>query len=95
MSVYFIAHIGINDLPEYEKYLERCDEVFACYGGEYLAVDENPVVLEGDWPYTKTVLIRFPDKEKFYRWYESPEYQSILKHRLKAAKCDTVLIEGK
>ena len=95
MSAYFVAHIGITDFAEYEKYLEHCDEVFACYGGEYLAVDDNPVVLEGDWAYTKTVLIRFPNEVEFRRWYESPDYQDILKYRLQAAKCDTVLIKGK
>jgi uncharacterized protein (DUF1330 family) len=95
MSVYFVAHIGINDFEGYEKYLARCDEVFAHYGGEYLAVDDNPDVLEGDWSYTKTVLIRFPDEVEFRRWYESPEYQNILKYRLRAGKCDTVLVKGK
>ena len=94
MSVYFVTQICIDDFVEYEKYLERCDEVFGRYGGEYLAVDENPDLLEGDWPYTKTVLIRFPDEMEFRRWYDSSEYQNILKHRLRAAKCNTVLIKG-
>ena len=29
--------------------------------GKLLAVDEVPTVKEGDWPYTRTVLIEFPD----------------------------------
>ena len=95
MSVYFFANIKINDLEEYQKYLDACDEVFDQYNGEYLAVDSAPVVLEGEWRYTRAVLIKFLSEEDFSRWYQSTEYQMILKHRLKAAICDTVLISGK
>lgn len=94
MSVYFIANIKIHDAQEYEKYLNGCDEVFAKYKGEYLAVDESPVVLEGEWNYTKVVLIRFANDADLRQWYESDEYQQILKHRLSGATCDTVVAHG-
>jgi uncharacterized protein (DUF1330 family) len=95
MSAYFIANIRIHDEQEYEKYLKDVDEVFAKFGGEYLALDENPEVLEGTWDYTKAVLIRFPDKQELKRWYESEEYQRILKYRLGSAGCDTIIVQGK
>ncbi len=94
MSVYFIANIHIHDDGEYEKYRKDVDEVFSRYRGEYLALDDAPVVLEGDWDYTRAVLIRFPDREALDAWYFSPEYQRILQHRLKGARCDTIVIEG-
>ena len=49
MSVYFVAQIKVNDEKEYERYLEKCDEVFEKYNGEYLAADLNPEILEGKW----------------------------------------------
>ena len=45
--------------------------------------------------YTRAVLIRFDSKDDFETWYQSDEYQGILKHRLSAAECDTILIRGK
>jgi uncharacterized protein (DUF1330 family) len=30
------------------------------YSGKLLAVDEASTVKEGDWPYTRTVLVEFP-----------------------------------
>jgi len=54
MKHYFIAKIKITDPSEYEKYLDSVDEVFSKYKGEYLAVDENPTILEGRWDYTKS-----------------------------------------
>lgn len=95
MSVYFIANIKVNDEQEYQKYLDGCDEVFEKYLGEYLAVDDHPVLLEGGWDYSKTVVIRFPSKEDFNSWYYSVEYQELLQHRLKGSLCDTILVEGR
>ncbi len=94
MAHYFVAQIKILNQDEYEKYLENFDEIFSKFKGEYLAIDESPAVLEGNWDYTKSVLIKFPSKEDFEAWYYSAEYQDILKYRLKAAKCDTILLEG-
>lgn len=94
MAYYFSAQIRIKDPSEYEKYLENFDAIFSRYSGEFLAIDESPVVLEGEWNYTKTVLIRFRSREDFEQWYFSRDYQEILKYRLQAAQCDSILIHG-
>ena len=93
MSVYFVANNRITDEVEYSKYLENVKSVFSKYNGEYLAVDNNPTILEGTWDYSRVVLIRFPDKDSLNKWYYSDEYQAILKYRLSAADCDTIIVE--
>lgn len=95
MSCYFMANIKVNDDQDYQKYLDRADEVFALFKGTYLAVDREPEVLEGSWNYTRAILIRFENKEDLKAWYESREYQEILKYRLSASHCDSLLIHGK
>lgn len=94
MSVYFIANIAIQKETEYEKYLERVDEVFARFEGKYLAVDRSPEVLEGTWEYSRVILIEFPDRAALLRWYQSEAYQEILKFRLRGARCDSIIAEG-
>jgi uncharacterized protein (DUF1330 family) len=94
MVNYFVAQIKIHNYQEYEKYLDRFDDIFSRYKGEYLAIDETPTLLEGEWNYTKSVLIKFNSKKDFEDWYYSGEYQNILKYRLNASKSDTILIEG-
>lgn len=94
MRVYFIAQIQITKEEEYNKYLDSVNEVFAKYKGKYLAVDDNPICLEGFWDDSRIVLIEFPSKEDFKAWYCSDEYQHILAHRLKGAMCDSILISG-
>jgi uncharacterized protein (DUF1330 family) len=51
------------------------------------------VVVEGEWPWTRTVLLRFPSKEAFDRWYGSPEYQEIARTRWAAATANLILVE--
>jgi len=94
MIHYFVAQIKIHDPVEYEKYLENFDDIFSRFKGEYLAIDESPTLLEGNWDYTKSVLVKFNSKKDFEDWYYSEDYQNILKHRLNSSKCDTILIEG-
>ncbi|MFW9973270.1 MAG: DUF1330 domain-containing protein [Candidatus Odinarchaeota archaeon] len=94
MDYYFIAQIRINDNHVYQKYIDKSGEIFKKYNGEYLSVDNKPLVLEGKWDYTRTVLIKFRSKRDFEDWYNSKDYRDILKFRLKGADCDTILIKG-
>ena len=95
MSYYFMANIRIEDIEEYQKYLDQAGQIFSKYNGKYLAIDNQTRVMEGSWDYSRAVLIRFNSEEDFNAWYQSEEYQQILRHRLKAATCDTILIKGK
>ena len=94
MPHYFIAQIKIHDKEEYQKYLEGFDVVFDQYNGTVLAVDDNPVVLEGIWPLPRTVVIRFETESDFYAWYNSAGYQDLIAIRQRAAEGNVVLVKG-
>jgi uncharacterized protein (DUF1330 family) len=94
MPAYVVAQITITDRTRYEEYQAGFPEVFAKYRGELLAVDESPRVVEGEWPCTRTVLIKFPDADEAERWYSSPEYQAIAKHRHAGGRTNAVLVAG-
>ena len=94
MSCYFVAQIRIHDEEEYQKYLVAVDGVFEKFHGKYLAVDQKPEVLEGSWSGGRLILIEFPSEEELKRWYDSPEYRTILQYRLKAAECNSLLVRG-
>lgn len=95
MSYYFIADIQIKDYEEYKKYLNQVNAVSSKFNRETLVADDEPKVIEGKKPHHRTVVIRFETEADFEEWYYSKEYQQILKHRLKAADCDTILVKGK
>ena len=95
MSAYFIANILIKDEALMQKYADELGDMVKRMGGEYLAVDNSPTILEGAWDYSRLVLLRFPDEETLKLWYDSAEYQKVLKFRLDATQCDTIMVKGK
>lgn len=94
MSHYIVAQIDIVDRDEYRKYEAGFLEIFLKYEGKILAGSEEPSVLEGAWPFTRTVIIEFPSKESALAWYQSDEYQALAKHRFAASTANMVLLEG-
>ncbi len=94
MSVYTIALLNISDRNEYAKYEQGFMEIFNRYSGKLLAVDEAPVVKEGTWPYTRTVLIEFPSQVELDRWYHSDAYQALAKHRFAASQASIAVVKS-
>ena len=94
MSSYFVALINIHDPGRYERNLAGFDAVFEKYKGEVVSVEDEPRVLEGEWPAARTVLIRFPDDQELRRWYESPEYQELARHRREASVASVAVVSG-
>lgn len=94
MAIYLIGQLEIHDREEYAKYEAGFFEIFSKYQGEFLVVNEESEVLEGAWPHTRTVVIRFPSLEEAKRWWDSPEYQSLAQHRRRSSKGNIVLVEG-
>jgi uncharacterized protein (DUF1330 family) len=94
MSAYIIALIKIHDREEYNKYQEGFREIFSQYNGELLVVEETPTLLEGEWPYTRTVMIRFSDENEAKRWYQSDQYQALAQYRFRASRSNLILAKG-
>ena len=94
MSVYLIAQLNIHDRVTYAKYGSPFMDIFTRYGGKLLSVEEAPLVIEGEWGYTRTVLLEFPSREQAHAWYESEDYQAIAQHRRAASAANLVLIRG-
>ena len=92
MSSFFIALININDPVGYQQYLAGFDAVFEKYEGQVVAVEDNPRILEGEWPAERTVLIRFPNDQTLRRWYESTEYQKLARLRQEASVASVAII---
>jgi uncharacterized protein (DUF1330 family) len=93
--VYVIAQIEIHDRAKYREYEKGFGEIFAKYEGEGVGFSEDPTVVEGEWPYTRTVLLRFPSEEALFAWYHSPEYQELAENRWASSTANIVAIPGR
>ncbi len=94
MTTYLVNHLRVPGLPKPQnlEYLERVEATLLPYGGRWLVLDGEVEVLEGAWP-GSVVLMEFPDRETARKWYDSPEYQDILRLRTDDAISDLVLVE--
>ena len=95
VSSYFVALINIHDMAQYQEYLSGFDEVFEKYEGQVVSVEDHPRILEGKWPAERTVLIKFPNDKELNRWYQSPEYQRLARHRQAASIASIAIISGR
>jgi uncharacterized protein (DUF1330 family) len=93
MAVYIINNMTIHDRAEYDRYLRAFMGVFRKFEGEILAAVDAPVPVEGEWPYDRTILLRFPSREEARRWADSDEYREIARHRWNATKSNVVFLD--
>lgn len=94
MTVYAIALINIHDHETYGTYEAGFMDIFTQHQGTMLAVDEAPTELEGEWPYTRTVLIEFPDRAALDAWYGGDAYQNLMQHRTAASVASIAILNA-
>lgn len=92
---FVIVQIAIDDRDKYHQYeVAGHLEIFDEFGGKLVSVDEDVDIVEGSWPFTRTVLIEFPSKQQARAWYESDEYQAVVGLRHDSATSNLVISTG-
>ena len=90
---YAILQIQVSDPVAYKRYaLAGHLELLDKFDGRLTVIDGEPDVVEGEWPYNRTVVMEFPDKARALAWYRSPAYQEMvgLRHAASTANCAIV-----
>ncbi|KAA8735366.1 DUF1330 domain-containing protein [Acinetobacter qingfengensis] len=88
MAAYWIAHVTIQDMAQYEKYMQLAPAAFQKYGAKFLARGGQALNPEGKI-FERHVLIEFPDLATAQACYESEEYRLARNAR---ADCADVMI---
>ena len=95
MAAYIIVQENLNgDQAPFEEYRRQVIATFEPFGGKFLARGGKVSVLEGAWPYDRSVILEFPSREAAEDWYHSPAYQRILPLRMKCMTSNFVIIDG-
>src|ERR1700727_277093 len=94
-KAFVIVQILINDRDSYHQYETAGHlEIFDRFSGNVVGVDENVEIIEGSWPFTRTVVIEFPSKKLARAWYESDEDQAVTRLRHGSATSNLVIVSG-
>jgi len=94
MAGYLIANIEVKDPAKFEEYRQKVVPVIQKFGGRYLIRGGDVRRLEGNWPLKRLVVLEFPTVEAARQFYDSAEYEPILKLRLASTQSDLVLVQG-
>lgn len=68
------------------EYMEKVPPVSSKYGSVPLAAGPNFEVLDGTWPGTSMVMLKFPSKQAFKDFWWGDEYKAM--KELREANCD-------
>lgn len=93
---YLIAtYKSIHDPDGMAEYSKAAPPVLAEYGGQVIAAETKPLVLEGgEWTSAMLVVIEFESVEAARTWYDSPGYGAARAFRHASAECDVMIVSG-
>ena len=90
---YAIGHITVKDQEKWAEYRNKVPATLVPWGAVLILRGKLCSVLSGNHAHADTVVIRFPDLEALNNWYSSPEYQSLIPLRQKAAQMELLSFE--
>ena len=95
MTAYLVVDTSLTNPEVYEIYKLKAKLIVEKYGGEYLARGGKLSVKEHKlWTPTRMVLIKFPSAADAEIFYQSDEYQEVLKIGLQSADRTVFILEG-
>ena len=95
MAAYLVVDTNITNPELYERYKLIAKPLVEKYGGEYLARGGKLSVKEDTlWAPIRMVLVRFPSMHDAETFYQSDDYQDVLKISKQSADRTVIILEG-
>ena len=91
---YLVAELEITNMAGYQEYREKVPATIAAYGGRYIVRAGDATLLEGTGGPGRMVVLEFDSPEIALAWYNSPEYQAILPHRINNSTGRAICVAG-
>jgi uncharacterized protein (DUF1330 family) len=94
MAAYIIVQIEVTDPEIYATYRQQVPATLEPFGGEFVVRAGEMAVLEGDWPWPRCVVLRFPDLASAKAWHSSDVYAALKALRQTASQGNMIVVEG-
>lgn len=94
MSAYVVAQIDVTDAALYADYIRVFGASFGDFDGAVLVADNAVEVVEGEWPCSRTAVIRFNSMAEARRWYHSETYQAAARFRHAGTRTNLIFAQG-
>jgi len=95
MRAFVVFQEDLHDQAKFDAYRKVVMPTLAAFEGKILVGGGGQfTIIEGAWPFGRTVIIEFPSRAAAEGWYWSPAYQDILPLRLQSMTCNAVIVDG-
>lgn len=95
LAAYALIELEITNMDGMAPYVAAVSDTVTSHGGRYLVRPGPMNVVEGGvGEFPMKVVLEFPSMATAEAWYNSPEYQAILPHRLANSNGNFIWIEG-
>lgn len=86
MTAYVIGHLNVLDEAKWQEYREQVPDTLKPWSAQVVLRGNHGETLAGNFDYSDTVVIKFPDRETIQSWYDSAAYQALIPVREAAAE---------
>jgi len=90
MASFIVGVVSKHNLERYQDYAMAGFRLIDGLAVE-VALAESPEVLEGDFPGTSMIIMKFADDDAARKWYDSEGYQEVIPIRRAAADTHFVI----
>lgn len=94
MAAYLIAQLKITDPETFKRYQAEVPATIERHGGRYVVRGGDIIPKEGTWSPDRVVVVEFPNMATLTKWYDSADYQKIIKYRTDASDAEMIFVEG-
>lgn len=77
MSAYVVIDLDIENPAGFQEYVDAVTPLIEKAGARNLVVDDECLVLEGDWRPNTLVIHEFDSKEAALAFWDAPDYQPL------------------
>ena len=93
MRALFICLENLRDHEQFDAYRKLVMATLTPFGAKFLVRGAPVTVVEGEWPFERTVVLEFPSRDAVEGWYNSKAYQDILPLRLNSMTCNAIIVD--
>jgi len=94
MHAFVVFQENLHDQAKFDAYRKVVMPTLAAFEGKIIVRSGQFTIIEGVWPFGRTVIIEFPSRAAAEAWYGSPAYQAILPLRLQSMTCNAIIVDG-
>lgn len=94
MAAYLLIQATIEDMAAFKRYTAVVPQLVQKYGGQYVVMESNHVLLEGKHKPGSVVLSTWPDEAAAQKFWQSDEYSAAKQLRHGSGQFHVMLLHS-